>query len=91
MLTLDFSIIGISESWLDENSKTVYSIHGYNNEHSERKHKKGGGVSIFIKDCIKYTRRSDLDIMNDYVEAIFIEIKKSELKTKNRFTCRCCL
>ena len=82
MLPLDFSIIGISESWLTESNKDCYQISGYNSEHLCRKTKRGGGVSILIKTNVKYKRREDLDIMNDNAEAIFIEIKREEFNTK---------
>ena len=82
MLTINFSIIGISETWLNEDTKNTYNINGYNSEHLCRVDKRGGGVSIFIQEGIQYSRRTDLDIINDYVEAIFIEINKVELNTK---------
>ena len=81
MLPIEFSIIGISETWLSESTVSCYQISGYNSEHLYRTSKRGGGVSIFIKTNIKYTRRTDLDIINDNIEAIFIEIKKEEFNT----------
>ena len=82
MLIFQFSIIGISESWLNNVKKHRYSIKGYNSEHLCRKNKGGGGVSIFIKDDIKYKRRKDLDLMTDFAEAIFIQIDKDIFNTK---------
>ena len=82
MLPIEFSVIGISESWLTESTEACYQISGYNSEHLCRKSKRGGGVSIFIKTNIKYKRRKDLDITNDNAEAIFIEIKRDEFNTK---------
>ena len=38
-------------------------------------------MSLFIKNYIKYTRRKDLDIINDNTEEIFIEIKKEVINT----------
>ena len=82
MLPIEFSIIGISETWLTANNESCYAISGYNSEHLCRNSKRGGGVSIFIKANIKYKRRTDLDIINDNIEAIFIEIKSEEFNTK---------
>ena len=81
MLPIEFSIIGISETWLTENSVGCYHIPGYNSEHLYRNSRRGGGVSIFIKNDIKYKRRADLDIINDNIEAIFIEIRSEEFDT----------
>ena len=77
MLSIEFSVIGISETWLTESNEGWYQISGYNSEHLYRKTKRGGGVSVFIKTNLKYKRRKDLDIINDNAEAIFIEIKKT--------------
>ena len=82
ILSIDFSIIGISESWLTESTMNCYQIPGYNSEHLCRKSKRGGGVTIFVKNDIKYKRRNDLDISNESIEAIFIEIKKDEFNTQ---------
>ena len=82
LLPIEFSIIGISESWLSECTRDCYQILGYNSEHLCRQSKRGGGVSIFIKDSIKYKRRNDLDIINESIEAIFIEIPKDEFNTR---------
>ena len=38
----------------------------------------GGGVSLFIKDSITYQCRVDLDIVNEFIECVFIEIPKVE-------------
>ena len=84
MMKIEFSIIGISESWLTEDSKDAYYINGYNNIHLCRKNKRGGGVSLFIKPGISYTRHTDLDIINPFAEALFIEIKKVEFSTTKK-------
>ena len=34
----------------------------------------GGGISIFIKNNLEFTQRTDLDIMLPYIECLFIEI-----------------
>merc|ERR1711895_125947 len=82
MLPIEFSIIGISKTWLTANNESCYNISGYNSEHLYRNSERGGGVSIFIKANIKYKRRTDLDIINNNIEAIFIEIKSEEFNTK---------
>ena len=41
--------------------------------------KKGGGVSLFIKENIKYIDRDELLHMNDYIECVFIGLEKGEM------------
>ena len=49
-----FDIIVKSETWLNEYNKDRYFILDYNNIHTTRNHKHGGGTSIFINKSIKY-------------------------------------
>ena len=39
--------------------------------------------SLLVKNCIKFSLRSELNILNDNIESIFIEIDKSLLKFSN--------
>ena len=44
-----FPLIGESESWLSDDNKDTIGINGYKAEHSCRKDRSGGGVSLYIK------------------------------------------
>ena len=46
-----------------------------------RQDKIGGGVSLFIKDNVKYFVRSDLSILNKHIEVIFVEIDKNQYQS----------
>ena len=47
-----------------------------------RKNKKGGGVSILIRDGISYKRRLDLDVFEEGLsESVFIEIRSKMAST----------
>ena len=53
----------------------MVNVAGYTHVGNYRNTKKGGGVSILIKDGISYKRRQDLDIFQEgETESIFIEI-----------------
>ena len=53
----------------------MVNVVGYTHVGNYRSTKKGGGVSILIKDGISYKRRPDLDIFQEgETESIFIEI-----------------
>ena len=56
----DFSIIGITESWLKPSNVNDYTPDNYNHEYEIRETSLGGGVSLFISDKLKYIVRNDL-------------------------------
>jgi hypothetical protein len=74
-INIDFSIIGLTETWLNQFNFSLYGIDGYFSEHNFRQNRRGGGVALYIKNTIKYKCRTDLDILNDFIESKFIEIQ----------------
>ena len=76
-LNLKFTIIAITETWLTETNCDLYEMTGYVSEHNYRKHRKGGGVSLYIQDHIEYKYRSDLIEFNEILETLFIEIPRN--------------
>ena len=75
----EFSIIGISESWLKDHNVDKYGIQGYEAVHRYRPTRCGGGVSIFVQDSIDYFQRPDLCYQNKSIESVFIEIDKDQV------------
>ena len=72
-------ILALNETKLDpEFPKELTSVSGYQQEHLERTCN-GGGVSIYIRDSIKYKRR--LDIPNDDLELVCIEVEPPKSKS----------
>ena len=68
-----FSVIGISETWLNLNSPDMFNIPNYHMIHDDRKRGRGGGVALYIHCRFKYTIRKDINI--EGIENIFIEIE----------------
>ena len=69
---LGIHALALNETKLDpENPKELTMIMGYEHEQRERICR-GGGVSIYIRDSIKYNRRRDLPENN--LELICVEI-----------------
>ena len=64
--------MGFSETWLNSTN----CIDGYNVESAYRSSRKGGGVSLYVREYIVYTCRTDLDIFDECIESKFIEIDK---------------
>ena len=77
LLNFNFSVISITESWLNANNYSNYSIPNYSPHHVFRTNRRGGGVSIFLHSSYEFKPRLDLDICNDVIECGCIEILSS--------------
>ena len=74
-LTLKSSVIGLTETWLNENSSLdMFKMTDYAFISNSRKSKRGGGVGMYIRNSVKYKRRPDLDAYSSSSESIFIEV-----------------
>ena len=57
---------------------------GYNTYHNIRPGKKGGGVSVCVKDSITSLKRDDLTENNESIESIFVALSHNTTgHTKN--------
>ena len=83
LLSIKFSVIEMTDTWLDDTSCLLYSMPKYNFVESHRKNKSGGGVAIFLRDGMLYKQRTDLSVFNDCCEYCFIEIEKKHKKNNN--------
>ena len=73
-------IILLCETWQNQNSP-IPSLSGYNYIYKSRKHKMGGGVGIFINECIRFTEIT-LNVNYESIEYVVINITtKSDNKT----------
>ena len=62
-LNVQFSFIGFSETW--ETEMSINNMPGYNRYSCIRPHKRrGGGVSLYIKQNIPFKIREDLEFYN---------------------------
>ena len=75
-IKLQFSAIGISETWLNDWNSSLYNIQGFNFIEKHRSEKRGGGVGIYLKENISYINRDDLILPECEFESVFIEIDK---------------
>ena len=80
-LKYNFSIIGLTETWLSENCTNMYNIRNYKLLTANRKNKSGGGVGMYIKEGINFRLRKDLSVFHEGVlETIFVELKNNKKK-----------
>ena len=59
-----YDVIIISETWFKINNKDLYQLNGYKVAHTIRNIKRGGGVSIYIRDLFH------LEIIKNYSKSI---------------------
>ena len=65
-----FDIIILTETWGKDDTHTLFNIPGYNSLHNYRKNKRGGGVSLFIRDTYKYIPIDEIYNSNKVIETI---------------------
>ena len=76
-LKFPFSFIGLTETWLDECKENLYDIPKYVSVTRSRKTKRGGGVSLLVRNHISFVLRNDLAYFDCEIASVFIEIDKS--------------
>ena len=81
LLKLNFTIIGITETWISDANYGLYEFENYSHNAVYRQDKRGGGVSLFVRDGILYSKRPDLNVLNDLIECVFVEVDKSVFQT----------
>ena len=72
-LKFKFSVIALTENWLDESKQDLFDRQGFNCLHKFRKGKRGGGVSLYIENGIDFINRPDLEFFDNEMESLFIE------------------
>ena len=74
-LNIPFQIIGLAETWLNENNKDCFTMNNYEYFGSNRLEKRGGGVCLYVSKELEYKIRNDLTKnIEDMIETKFIEI-----------------
>ena len=54
-LSQNFDIIALSETWFSSNDNlNIFSLSGYQFCHKDREDPRGGGVAIYVKNCIEF-------------------------------------
>jgi len=82
-LKLNFSVIGLTETWLTDATADLFELEGYNHFKLFRSCRRGGGVSLYVKDNLDAQMRDDLSVINSNFEIMVIEIRKSAAIDRN--------
>ena len=70
-----------SDTWLDDLDNSIYELPNYIRKHQARSGRRGGGVSIYIHNSLKFKKRSDLSINSKDIESLTLGILSN--KTRN--------
>lgn len=72
-----FSILALTETWLNQHNFSTCDILGYTHIGTCRKHTRGGGVSLHLDNNLVFKERNDLSLSHPHFESIFAEILPS--------------
>ena len=72
-----FDIITLSEIWLKNDNQLLEYVNlpGCKFCYRNRDEKRGGGVGVYIKDCITCKIRNDIISLDDSLEHLWVEVK----------------
>ena len=76
MLNHDVTVIGLSETWLNDNDSDLYGLCGYKIIGHHRVNRAGGGVAVCVQDHVCFKERPDLSYFSEDCESVFIEVEK---------------
>ena len=78
-LGIEFSIIGLTENWGKQHNIDLRNLSGYKHHYFIRLNRRGGGVSLYVKNCLPHKQRIDLANNDNIFESLFIEIDKKRI------------
>ena len=77
-LNCEFDIICFTESWLSESTVNLAIFEGYANYNTMRNGRRGGGISVFVKERFKCKKLTNVSYCSDHVESLFLEVKYND-------------
>ena len=69
---MQFLIIGLTETWLKEETLDLYELPEYKSINITRPSRKGGGVSLYIHNNYDYVEKPNMNIMTELIECLFL-------------------
>jgi exonuclease III len=59
-LNIPFQIIGLTETWLNDNTVNCFTLNNYEYFGSNRPEKRGGGIGLYVSKQLEHKSRNDL-------------------------------
>ena len=79
-----FSVIGLSETWLNNDKCDLYNIEGYSKvDVCRQSDRRGGGVCLYIHNALSFKVRYDLSLSEESCECCFVELSSHLLGTSS--------
>ena len=82
MLNHEFTVVGLTETWLKNEINGLYSLNGYHSIGKHRVNRSGRGFAVCLKDHMAFSECNDISIFYDELESVFIKIGKFQLYTE---------
>ena len=79
-LNIQFDVLSFSESWLNDSTRNLINLDGYHSLHSLRPVNRGGGISIFIKNCITTQKIESCCLSLPHIESLFVKLNHRNKK-----------
>ena len=76
ILKHEFTVIALTETWLNDNDCDLYGLSGYKVIGLHRVNRTDGGVTVCIRDHVSFREGPDLSSSTEDFETVFIEIEK---------------
>ena len=76
-LGFSLSVMCFSETWLDDFDNSTYELPNYISKHQARSDHRGGGVSIYIHNSLKFKERFNISIKD--IESLMLEILSDKI------------
>jgi hypothetical protein len=77
-LNLEFSVICVTETWVNDLNNSLLNIPGYNCVMKPRYNRIGGGVALYVRNDLQYSVRNDLFLI-DCDDVDFISVRLTVL------------
>ena len=71
----NFDVIILTETWATKDTYTLCHIPGYKATHNFRKDRKGGGISIFVRETIGFCLIDTASNSNEHIESLAISFQ----------------
>ena len=73
----NFSIISLTETWLEESHDHAFNLYGYK-KYSLYRNRYGGGVSIYVRSSLNSKIISELSYVSDDIEILTLSVAASD-------------
>ena len=80
-ININFDCLCFCETWLNDSTTKLVDFDGYTPCHVTRANqKRGGGVSVFVRDCYKCEIIDQLSFCSNHIESLFVSIEGGRKK-----------